>query len=142
MARALHLLMIVAIVPGIFLPAETPFCFCDAIGCRACGSCCDLTAGPPTPDDHCAACCGATSERSQGPQWTERAPCRGCVVLSLEKREASQPRILGDDLPELALILAPATRETDCARERAFVLAPRATSHAPPDLARSLPLLI
>jgi hypothetical protein len=132
--------MIVAIAPGIILPAETPLCFCDAIGCDAC---CDGPTAPQAQDDEPASCCcGATSERCEGPRWTERAPCRGCVVLSLEKREASKPKVLGADLPELALAPAPATHETECPRDRAFVLAPRATGHAPPGLARSLPLLI
>lgn len=146
MRRAIHLLLICSILPGVVLPGQVAICLSAVIirapheGCCAHKAASAVLAG--------RSCCAAHRPAYADKQATPRVvigdlkPCRCCVVLSPEKHVTPRPEVQGNDQPDLL----PAAHDVGAAE---ILLLPitveivaHPTSHAPPDWARSLPLLI
>jgi hypothetical protein len=143
MRRALHLLLLCAVAPGIFFPATWDLCFCAAIDCRDCGACCEVA--PPPAASCCGeavqGCCGEERAPADGPAMKSRNACRGCVVLTTAKQETPRPRAHGDDV--VASVAGEAVDLPGWLGEaRCGVPAPRPIGQAPPDRWRTLPLVI
>jgi hypothetical protein len=138
--RLAHLLLILAILPGVVLPGPIAICACAALSCVGCEGCC-------TPAATTAPCCGghaASDETTHetSPKLASHKACVGCLQLAPEKHQTPRPQTQGHLLPDFA-------HETSVVEVIAAGLVldatatmARPTSHAPPDELRSLPLLI
>src|SRR5688572_16354452 len=137
--RSAHLLLILAILPGVVLPGPIAICACAALSCSGCEGCCAPAKA--------ASCCGAHAEsdagtRENSPKLASHTECVGCLQLAPEKHQTPRPQTQGHLLPDFA----DATFVVEVVAA-GFVLdatatMARPTSHAPPDELRSLPLLI
>jgi hypothetical protein len=145
MRAALHLLVLCALAPGMLLPASTALCFCSALDCGACAGCCQTPLGAPACDDSADACCSsdrASGPSTDGPRIGARQHCRGCVLLEAARQETTRPRAHDDGRPEFLL---PAASIEVCAATAAWSSSapePEPLGNAPPDRARSFPLVI
>jgi hypothetical protein len=138
MSRLANLLVMVAILPGVVLPGPVAICLCAAMSCVECDGCCV----EPAPKSCCSAHAARQDcSRETNPGFVARKACAGCLQLAPEKHQSPRPQVQSHELPDFApdsvVAQLPVPRF-------AVTLAPlaRATSHAPPDELRSLPLLI
>jgi hypothetical protein len=137
MHRAVHVFLILAILPGVILPGQTTLCLGAAI---ACGGCSVQRCGSEAAGAELRPCC-----RKHTPAkltLSAKRACHCCVVLTPHKQTTPKPASRSGDampvaslppvVPTIAILTAIPSRES----------MPRATSHAPPGAARLFPLLI
>ena len=138
MRRSLHVLLIGAILPGVLLPGPIAICLCAEINCPQSAACC---AESETTKSCCSRHAGPRSTQTHGAEFQGRQTCLGCMVLAPEKHQTPRPQIQVPELPELAHAAPSFTLELAPAPTAPAPFA-HATSHAPPDIPRTLPLLI
>jgi hypothetical protein len=141
--RALNLLLISAILPGILLPGQTAVCLCAALSCVECHGCCAPVQKTSQP---ARSCCAAHQCASQSIEhdavFASHKNCQGCFVLAPDKQATANPEVRGKNRPEIAPVVHEVLVVVEPVPSVSCEASLRPTSHAPPGTLRSLPLLI